>query len=320
MSYSDLQTRSQGNTGLKVIEPFGPQVNERGAVGESVRHKADIFSCKETGCILTFRSESEAEKHMDTGKHRRELELVSMYDRIRQMWASKVTGVTFAADVPTTCTSEQCQSNDSAENCNLRPPGWALKVVRRTSKMTEKVNIFLEKKFEEGTRSGHKADPVHLAMEMKVLRNEDRQSLFTPEEWRSSQQISSLFSRMTVVQRQRGLGPKEITEEDIVAAESEIGFVTLRNTVMDDMALPYHPIVVGPNNVCELLISNKLGSLKLADLKEICEKLQLEVNGSSSRKKPIMSQSRPTQNLVHASKSEPHSVYNNGKYGSKKWT
>ena len=32
---------------------------------------------------------------MDTGKHRREVDCESMYDRIRRKWAGIVTGVTF---------------------------------------------------------------------------------------------------------------------------------------------------------------------------------------------------------------------------------
>ena len=68
--YVELQATSQGDTGLKIIQPLGPPVKELGTLGESVRNQADIFACWETGCILTFRTQSEVDKHMDTGKHR----------------------------------------------------------------------------------------------------------------------------------------------------------------------------------------------------------------------------------------------------------
>ena len=54
--------------------------------------------------------------------------------------------------------------------------------------------------------------------------------------------------------------------------------------MINDMAMPTHPIVLGSNNICELVSSNKLHSLKLVDLRVICENLGLEANGSLSRK------------------------------------
>ena len=144
------------------------------------------------------------------------------------------------------------------------------------------------KKFEEGTRTGNKADPVRVAREMKTLRNEDGELTFKPEEWRTAQQISSLFSRQTAALRHRGIDAEEISEEDIEAAESEIAFDTLRSLVMDDMGKPSHLIIVGISNICELLKNKKLDSLKLAALKEICNQLHLTTRGPLSRKKNFL--------------------------------
>ncbi|KAK3741485.1 hypothetical protein QZH41_011495, partial [Actinostola sp. cb2023] len=91
MTYSDLQTVTQGDTGLKLVQPFGTLIKEKGSVGESKRPNADIYSCQESGCVLTFRTQREAEAHMDTGKHRCELESESLYDSIRKKWANRVT-------------------------------------------------------------------------------------------------------------------------------------------------------------------------------------------------------------------------------------
>ena len=145
--------------------------------------------------------------------------------------------------------------------------------------MTDKVKTFLTKKFEEGVGTGNKADPVQVAREMKTLRNEDGRSTFKPEEWRTVQQISSLFLRKTAVQRHRGVDAEEIPEEDIEAAESEVALGTLRSLAMDDLCKSSHPIIVDPSNICELAKTNKLGSLKLAFLKELCEKLHLTTTG-----------------------------------------
>ncbi|CAH3189854.1 unnamed protein product [Porites lobata] len=151
--------------------------------------------------------------------------------------------------------------------------------------MTDNVKTFLMKKFEEGTRTGNKADPVRVAREMKTLRNEDGELTFKPEEWRTAQQISSLFSRQTAALRHRAIDAEEISEEGIEAAESEIAFDTLRSLVMDDMGKSSHPIIVGISNICELVKNKKLDSLKLAALKEICNQLHLTTSGPLSRKK-----------------------------------
>ena len=74
--YSALGVTPQGDTGLRVIKPFG-QASHRGSVGESVRHQSEIYSCQETGYVLTFKTQAEADNHMDTGKHRLEVDCES---------------------------------------------------------------------------------------------------------------------------------------------------------------------------------------------------------------------------------------------------
>ncbi|KAJ7389756.1 hypothetical protein OS493_029176 [Desmophyllum pertusum] len=103
-----------------------------------------------------------------------------------------VTGVTFAPDVPST--SLQGEDNSSAARAPVpRPLGWALKVTKRPTRMTDNVKTFLMKKFEEGARTGNKADPVQAAR--------------------------------TAAQRHRGIDAEEIPEEE--AAESEMALDTL---------------------------------------------------------------------------------------------
>ena len=58
--------------------------------------------------------------------------------------------------------------------------------------------------------------------------------------------------------------------------------------VLSDMTMPHHPIEVGIRNVCELSRAKKLQTLKLSELKELCESLQLAVVGSLARKKSFI--------------------------------
>ena len=135
--YSDLVVPSQGDTGLRVIKPFG-QVTQRGSVVKSIRPKSEIYSCQETGCVLIFKTQAEAENHMDTGKHRLEVDCESMYDRVRRKWAGMVRGVSFAPNVPST-SSQGVDSRSPAKASGLGPLGWALKVAKRPTGMTDNV-------------------------------------------------------------------------------------------------------------------------------------------------------------------------------------
>ena len=92
------------------------------------------------------------------------------------------------------------------------------------------------------------------------------------------QQISQLFSRLAAAQ-------KQVDEEDIVAEEIETALATLRNKVMEQVAAPQHPIVIGERNICQLVHEAKLGSLKIVELQSICETLDAEPTGSFKRKK-----------------------------------
>ncbi|KXJ09529.1 hypothetical protein AC249_AIPGENE11012 [Exaiptasia diaphana] len=127
-----------------------------GRVGESVRQRSDIYACQESGCILTFKTQAEADDHMDTGKHRLEADQESMYDRIRKKWAGVVTGVTFAPDVPSTSGLAQSEDNEIVAETQ-REPGWAPKTTKATSRMSENVKSFLTKLYEDGSRTGMKS-------------------------------------------------------------------------------------------------------------------------------------------------------------------
>ena len=82
--YDKVIIERQGDTGLKVIQPFGARTKERGTIAENTRPLTEIFPCTETGCVLSFKTLDEVEQHMDSGKQVRELESESLYDSIRK--------------------------------------------------------------------------------------------------------------------------------------------------------------------------------------------------------------------------------------------
>lgn len=132
---------------------------------------------------------------------------------------------------------------------------------------------------------------------MKFVKDKNGNLLFGPEEWRTAQQISRFFSRLSAIQRQRQTErgqleePRdEISEEDLEALESisEIVFNDLRQAVLRDVTMTHHPIEVGTKSVCELTRAKKLQTLKLSELRELCESLQLAVVGPPARKKSFI--------------------------------
>ena len=48
-------------------------------------------------------------------------------------------------------------------------------------------------KFDTGCRTGQKADSVQVAGELKIVTDGAGHLLFTPQEWRTAQQINSFF-------------------------------------------------------------------------------------------------------------------------------
>ncbi len=116
---------------------------------------------------------------MDSGKHVKELETVSLYDTIRLKWAERATGISdvvLEASVDVIVPDESSQN--STRTCSM---GWALKTTKKRSRLGEKVKAYLVEKFEDGERSGTKADHLSVSREIKFLKDDNGKLIFTPE-------------------------------------------------------------------------------------------------------------------------------------------
>ena len=184
---------------------------------------------------------------MDTGKHVRasDLDCESVYDAAQKKWTDGVGEMYVASRNRQRSAFEEPGPSSARERRNK---GWALKSAKRTNKMEEEVKAFLVQKFNQGVAGRQKADPIHVAREIKSIRDSSGKLQFKPDEWRTAQQISNFFARMSALQRQRQADEIESQEEEQ-----------------------------------ELL--GKLSSLKLAQLREVCRALSLQTNGSNSRKR-----------------------------------
>ena len=236
------------------------------------------------------KTREEAEAHMDAGKHVRlsDLDCESVYDAARKKWADRGGEMHVASGDRQRIAFEEAGPSSTRERRNI---GWALKSTKRTSRMEEKVKAFLAQKFNQGVAGRQKADPIHVAREVKSVARDSRGKLqFKPDEWRTAQQISNLYARMSALQRQRQADEiesqeeeQEVTDEDLIALESEDHIQAIRQEVYRDTEQANsHPIQIEAVNVSELSLAGKLSSLKLAQLREICRVLSLQTNGSNS--------------------------------------
>ena len=101
--------------------------------------------------MLTFKTEAQAQSHMDTGKHMRKLERKSVFDEFRKKWAERVTGERLLTQLSSVLGLENDQpstSSSASPITNGRRRGWVLKVMKKP-RMVSKVKAFLVRKFDK---------------------------------------------------------------------------------------------------------------------------------------------------------------------------
>ena len=171
-------------------------------------HSRKFFSCSESTFVLTFKSEREAQAHMDSGKHVKELESVSLYDTIRLRCAERVTGISNVAQEASAFFAHEESDSSKTKASSM---GWAIKATQKRPRLEEKVKAYLIEKFEAGERSGRKADPLSVSREMKFKRDDKGELVFQPEEWKAAKTIKSFFSRYSTKFKQQGVSkPKDM--------------------------------------------------------------------------------------------------------------
>ena len=239
-----------------------------GNVEEDTDHMAGsgLFCCPVDGCIKVFKLHSNLENHLTCGKCTLHLEKKrGLLDQAKLLYTEKVSEDISAQPTLTV------QASYQAEEVAPLTQGWALKRQRKAARFTEDQRKYLDDKFQIGQETGHKADPEKVAKEMRYARDESGQRRFKVEEFLTVQQIQSFFSRSAAKLR-RGIAtePQDDVEDNIQAAvEEEAAFCSARQEILA-VCEPVHPIVYDTYNICTLYSTNKISTLSVAKLKEIC--------------------------------------------------
>ena len=117
---------------------------------------------------------------------------------------------------------------------------------------------------------------------------------FSIEEWLETQTIKGFFSRLAAEQE------GQVVEEEFFDVDGQESRVLEREALLQEFKIDLqHPITFKNFNLCSLLIKKRLSDalkkLKLCDLREMQEGLNVEINNRSSRKATYI---EPLVNLV----------------------
>ena len=281
--YSSLTTNAQGATAIKLLNPFLSPSNCSGAsVAGHSSISPGLFSCEEEGCVKMFSTYKELQYHLDAERHLFVEEQDTAYDVIKKKWASILSNVSLQKQR----TFPPMQAgNEGVLDCQEAVEGWALKTVQKSSRMSEDVRNYLIQRFNDGAKTGNKADPKQVEHEMKHVRNTTGGLLFQPFEWRTSKQIASFFSNLSKSQRAKNIDEGnhgiETEDEDTNIQDKNLQLLQL---VIESQVQADHPILFQGHNLCHLATEGKIKTLRLDTLKKACLSLDVEVTGSKARK------------------------------------
>ncbi|CAH3144818.1 unnamed protein product [Porites lobata] len=121
-----------------------------------------------------------------------------------------------------------------------------------------------EKKHGVSLPEGHKQNPEKVARDTRFAKKADGSRLFSSDEFLTSQQIQSFFSRLSCKLRHA----VEVSDSDLQASQDEQEFCDTRQTVLEEVQLE-HPIAYDNLNLCELTKKGNMKTLSIAMLKNI---------------------------------------------------
>ena len=182
-------TEVEGNSDCRVDES-----SHESSVDVDAANNHRLFTCPEEGCVKMFVWHSSLVKHLDCRKHKRAVEHETFYDKATIEYASNLE---FGVSKCPTVLEESRPSLQTVPT--TLPMGWALKSTQsRRTKFTENQKQYHNAKFQIGERTRKKTDPTEVSKAMRTAKHSNGERLFSYEDFLTSQQISSYFSRLAL--------------------------------------------------------------------------------------------------------------------------
>ncbi len=163
---------------------------------EQPTNAPDVFTCPKEGCNQTFLRHSSLQKHLDSEKHSRVLERETLLDKAVLSYAEALEGQAVSIlEIGATEEKEMSSVVDCAVDLAM---GWALKSLSKKARFSKKQKDYLIGKFQISEKTSQKADPSSVARAMLTAGNVNGYRMFTSEEFLTSSQVTSFFSRLAV--------------------------------------------------------------------------------------------------------------------------
>ena len=128
--------------------------------------------------------------------------------------------------------------------------GWALQKARGgTARFSPKVRRYISLKFDAGERTGIKANPQHVAQDMRTARDESAGNrIFEREEWLTKTQIQVFFFQDLFQNRRKLVCEEESQDEELNNADQ------LHQEIVQDVVQEVctdHPIMYDIYDICD---------------------------------------------------------------------
>jgi len=240
--------------------------------GDGVKKDATtLFSCPNEGCVKMYEQHSSLEKHVSFGKCRMVPEKETFLDK------AKKTYHTLLHENTSTTKVLGARAVEATDGFCL-PEGWALKTAKKSARFNDAQKKYLEEKFKLGLETGHKQDPEKVSKDMRLARKADGSRLFSGDEFLSTQQIQSFFSKMA----SKTCHAAGLSDTDIRAAQLEQEFNDTSQDILDEVQLQ-HPVVYDNLNLCDMHKKGNRKTLSIAMLKTVCEYFGVSTEGFHAR-------------------------------------
>ena len=137
---------------------------------------------------MEFSFIEELQDHIHLGQHIKATS-ESLYDGIRHGRASKFSSLTLESRATSTVDEVTSEGRDECRNM-----GWALQRPRGgRTRFTENVKAYLTMRFDDGEKTGRRADPTQVAADMRKARNIEGTRKFNRSEWLTKTKKQGFF-------------------------------------------------------------------------------------------------------------------------------
>jgi hypothetical protein len=226
-----------------------------------------LFSCPEDGCIKSYMTHGRLQQHLMYGRHNfRQNQNVPLLDRAKISYADRLEEERGGQSLITMTGSTKVGTTSVSE-------GWAGRDPKRTGhRFSAKQRTFLENKFNDGVKTGVKANPDNVSKEMRQLKDQNGKRVFTVVEFLRPQQISSFFSRMA--SKRKGATESDDEAEEFTRHQAAVNSNVLE-TLKQDVA---HPVLFSGKSLCQMT-REEIGNLKITQLRSMTSHFGISVKG-----------------------------------------